>query len=85
MWWLSGLHETCAPTTLRIGGAEDGRGLVQSSGFAEREAALWVDNSPRERDLVRSCAGTEIHPGPFMSVPGPWTMAILGKMYVYVS
>ena len=52
-WWLAGLCETCASTTWQMGGAEDGRDLVQNCGFTEGETASGRGKSSRERDLVR--------------------------------
>lgn len=52
-WWLPGLCETCASTTRQMGGAEDGRDLVQNCGFTEGETASGLGKSARERDLAR--------------------------------
>ena len=63
--------------------AEDGRDLVQSSGFPKWETAPWVGNSASESDLVRGHRRTRNTPrGPFQVCPRvSWALChdILGQ------
>lgn len=50
-----------------------------------RESSLRNRQLPRGRDLVEATAEPEIHLCPFVYVPGPCIVAMLGKTDVYTS
>lgn len=64
--------------------AEDGRDLVQSSGFTKWETAHGWATQPAKAIWLEVTGEPEIHPGgPFKSVPGfhgPYAMTFWGKM-----